>query len=67
MSWVVVVHAFNPITGEAETGRLSGFEESLVYKVCSRIARATQRNPVKQTNKQTNKQTTTKSKQKNQK
>jgi hypothetical protein len=38
----VVVHAFNPSTLEAE----SEFEASLVYKVSSRTARATQRNPV---------------------
>ena len=45
----VVVHAFNPSTK---------FEASLVYKVSSRTARATQRNPFskeKPTNKQTNK------------
>jgi hypothetical protein len=37
--------------------RISEFEASLVYRVSSRTARATQRNPVsKQTNKQTNKQ-----------
>jgi hypothetical protein len=36
---------------------ISEFEASLVYKVSSWTARATQRNPVlKQTNKQTNKQ-----------
>jgi hypothetical protein len=36
--------------------RISEFEASLVYRVSSRTARATQRNPVsKQTNKQTNK------------
>ena len=36
--------------------RISEFEVSLVYRVSSRTARATQRNPVsKQTNKQTNK------------
>jgi hypothetical protein len=43
---------------------ISEFEASLVYKVSSRTARATQRNPVsknqKQTDKQTNKQTKTK-------
>jgi hypothetical protein len=39
-------------------GRLiSEFEASLVYRVSSRTARATQRNPVK-TNKQTNKKPT---------
>jgi hypothetical protein len=41
--------------------RISEFEGSLVYKVSSRTARATQRNPVSKnktkTNKQTNKQT----------
>jgi hypothetical protein len=38
--------------------RISEFEASLVYRVSSRTAKATQRNPVleKQTNKQTNKQ-----------
>jgi hypothetical protein len=35
---VVVVHAFNPSTWEAEA--------SLVYRVSSRTARAIQRNPV---------------------
>jgi hypothetical protein len=36
--------------------QFSEFEASLVYKVSSRIAKATQRNPVsKQTNKNTNK------------
>jgi hypothetical protein len=38
--------------------QISEFEASLVYRVSSRTARATQRNPVsknKQTNKQTNK------------
>jgi hypothetical protein len=45
----VVVHAFNASTWEAVAG--------LVYRVSSRTARATQRNPVlKNQNKQTNKQ-----------
>jgi hypothetical protein len=35
----MVVHAFNPSTFFSE------FEASLVYKVSSRTARATQRNP----------------------
>ena len=55
----MVVHAFNPSTWEAEAGRLSEFQASLVYKVSSRTVRAIQRNPVskkqnktKQTNKQ---------------
>jgi hypothetical protein len=37
-----VAHAFNPSTQEAEAG---GFL-SLVYRVSSRTAKATQRNPV---------------------
>jgi hypothetical protein len=41
----VVAHAFNPSTWEAE-------ETSLVYKVSSRTARATQRNPVLKKKKQ---------------
>jgi hypothetical protein len=42
----VVVHAFNPSTWEAEAVRFQEFKASLVYKVSSRTARATQRNPV---------------------
>jgi hypothetical protein len=46
----VVAHAFNPSTWEAEAGgflrQISEFEDSLVYKVSSRTARATQRNPI---------------------
>jgi hypothetical protein len=42
----VVAHTFNPSTWEAEAGRFQEFEASLVYKVSSRKARATQRNPV---------------------
>jgi hypothetical protein len=41
-----MAHAFNPSTWEAEAGRISEFEASLVYKVNSRTASATQRNPV---------------------
>jgi hypothetical protein len=37
--------------------RISEFEASLVYKVSSRTARATQRNPVSKKNKKQNKQT----------
>jgi hypothetical protein len=37
--------------------RISEFETGLVYKVSSRTARATQRNPVSKTNKSKNKQT----------
>jgi hypothetical protein len=43
----VVVHAFTFSTWEAEGGRqISEFEASLVYKVSSRTAKATQRNTV---------------------
>ena len=38
-----MAHTFNPRTWEAEVGEFQG---SLVYKVCSRTARATERNPV---------------------
>jgi hypothetical protein len=37
--------------------RISEFKASLVYRVSSRTARATQRNPVLKNKKQTNKQT----------
>jgi hypothetical protein len=43
---VVVAHAFNPSTWKAEAGGISEFKASLVYRVKSRIAKATQRNPV---------------------
>ena len=58
-------HAFNPSTWEA--GRQTyEFEASLVYRVSSRTARATQKNPVLE-NKQTNKkQNNNKKTQKNQ-
>jgi hypothetical protein len=49
-----VAHAFNPST-QGRDRQISKFKASLVYKVSSRIARATQRNPVSKTNKQTNK------------
>jgi hypothetical protein len=42
----VVVHAFDPKIWEAEAGWISEFEASLVYRVSSRTARDTQRNPV---------------------
>jgi hypothetical protein len=49
----VVAHAFDPSTREAEASRFLEFEASLVYRVSSRTARATQRNPVsKNKNKQ---------------
>jgi hypothetical protein len=36
----VVAHAFDPSTWEAEARWISKFEDSLVYKVSSRTARA---------------------------
>jgi hypothetical protein len=42
----VVAYTFNPSTWEAEARWISEFEASLVYRVSSRTARATQRNPV---------------------
>jgi hypothetical protein len=45
-----VLHVFNPSNGKAEAGgELSEFKEILVYKVSSRTARATQKNPVSKT------------------
>ena len=41
----MVAHAFNPSTWEAEADR-SEFKAILVYRVSSRTARATLRNPV---------------------
>ena len=47
---VVTSHAFGPSNGEeAKTGRSLCIENSLVYRVSSRTARATQRNPVSKT------------------
>ena len=51
---MVAAHAFNPSTWEAEAGRFE-FKASLVYKVSSGTARATEKPCLK--NKQTNKQT----------
>jgi hypothetical protein len=45
-SRAVVAHAFNPSTWEAEAGGFLSLRPALVYKVSSRTARATQRNPV---------------------
>jgi hypothetical protein len=57
-SRAVVTHAFNPSTWEAEAGRqISEFEVSLVYKVNSITARATQRNPVSKKKKKKKKKT----------
>ena len=46
-----MAHAFSPSTREAEASKISEFEASLVYRVSSRTARATQRNPVSKENK----------------
>ena len=48
----VVVHACNPSTLGGRGRRISEFEASLVYRVSSRIARATQRTCLEKTNKQ---------------
>jgi hypothetical protein len=42
----VVAHAFNPSTQGGRGRWISEFKASLVYRVSSRTARATQRNPV---------------------
>jgi hypothetical protein len=42
----VVAHTFNPEHSGGRGRRISEFEASLVYRVSSRTARATQRNPV---------------------
>ena len=41
-----MVHPINSSTREAETGRSLEFGASLVYKVSSRTARETERDPV---------------------
>lgn len=43
-NWAVVVHACSPSIQEVEAGG-SEFKASLMYRVSSRIPRATQRNP----------------------
>jgi hypothetical protein len=40
-----MVHTFNPSTWESEAGKFE-FKARLVYRVSSRTARATQKNPV---------------------
>jgi hypothetical protein len=62
--WAVVEHAFNPSTWETQAGRFCEFEASLFYRVSSRTASATQRNPVSG-NKQKTKQNKKKNKQTN--
>jgi hypothetical protein len=44
----MVAHAFNPRTEESRQGDLE-CEASLVYRASSKLARATQRNPVLKT------------------
>jgi hypothetical protein len=46
ISRAVVAHAFNLSTWGGRGRWISEFEVSLVYKVSSRTARATERNPV---------------------
>jgi hypothetical protein len=43
-----MMHTFNPSTKKAGAGgrQISDFQASLVYRVRSRLTRATQRNPV---------------------
>ena len=44
LCWVLMAHTFNLSPGEAEAGRqISKFEASMLYRVSSRTARATQR------------------------
>jgi hypothetical protein len=69
-SWAVVAHTFKPGTWEAEAGRFLNSRPSLVYRVSSRTARATQRNPVSKKPKirtKQNKKPNTKTKNKKQK
>jgi hypothetical protein len=51
----VVAHTFNPSTQEAEEANFSEFEATLVNRVSSRTAKATQRNPVSKNKKQNKK------------
>jgi hypothetical protein len=51
---ILMVHTFNPKHLGGRGRQISEFQASLVYRVNSRTARATQRNPVSK-NKQTNK------------
>jgi hypothetical protein len=50
-----VAHAFNPSSRGDRDRQISEFEASLVYRVSSRTARATQRNPVSKKQKTKNK------------
>jgi hypothetical protein len=58
----VVAHAFSQHSG-GRGKKISEFEASLVYKVSSRTARATQRNPVSQNKTKQNKTKQNKTKQ----
>jgi hypothetical protein len=60
----VVVHAFNPSRGRGRW--ISEFEASLVYRVSSRTARTTQRNPVSKNKTKQNKTKQNKNKPTNQ-
>jgi hypothetical protein len=57
LGWAVVAHTFSPSTWKAE--QISEFKASLVYKVSSRTARATQKNPVSNTHTHTHTHTHT--------
>jgi hypothetical protein len=48
----VVTHIFHPRIQEAEAGGSLEFETSLIYRVSSRTAKATQRNPVSKNQKE---------------
>jgi hypothetical protein len=58
-----VAHAFNPSTREAEAGGFLNSRPALVYKVNSRTARDTQRNPVSKNKTKQNKTKQNKTKQ----
>ena len=59
-SQLVVAHFCSPSTLEGRGRWISEFEASLDYRVSSRTARATQRNPVSKKQKKTKKKNTTK-------
>jgi hypothetical protein len=59
----VVAHTFNPSTWEAEAGEFLSLRPALVYRVSSRTARATQRNPVSKNKTKQNKTKQNKTKQ----
>ena len=42
----MVAHTFDPSAQEAEAGESLEFQVSLIYKVSSRTAKATKKNPV---------------------